>query len=88
LTEKEKYRGNTVQIFDTRTTIGVEAPIATIITSVRRLIDDAKKLKDDASPHEIAAVLAVTNDGLTQLEMLLDLKEDLASLFNEALDLC
>lgn len=87
LTEKEKYRGHTVQLFDTSTTVGVEAPVATIITSVRRLIDDAKSLKDNASPHEIAAVLAVTNDGLTQLEMLLDLKEDLTSRFNEALNL-
>lgn len=87
LVEKEKYRGHTVQIFDTSTTVGVEAPVATIITSVRRLIDDAKKLKDNASPHEIAAVLQVTDDGLTQLEMLLDLKKDLTTRFNEALDL-
>ena len=50
-------------------------------------MDDAKALKKNATPHEIAAVLQVTDDGLTQLGMLVDLKEELSSRFGQALDL-
>lgn len=87
LIEKERYRGHKVEIFDTSTSIGVEAPVATIANSVRRLLDDAKDLNENASPHEVAAVLQVTSDGIIQLEMLLDLKEELSGRFSKALDL-
>lgn len=87
LIEKQRYKGYRVEVFDISTKIGVEAPIATIHTAVRKLLDQAKALKVTATPHEIGAVLQVTEDGLTQLGMLIDLKEDLSSRFAQALDL-
>ncbi len=85
--EKERYRGHGVEIIDANMELGIEAPVATIASSVRRLIDDAKNLGDDATPHELAAVLEATQDGMAQLELLKPLREELRNRFGQALDL-
>ncbi len=85
--ENERARGNGVEIFDIEATIGIEAPTATISSSVRRLIDDAKGLKPKATPHEIQTVLQAANKGLIQLKLLEVLQKDLQRRFDESFDL-
>lgn len=85
--EKERYRGHGVEIIDANMELGIEAPVATIASSVRRLIDDAKELGDNPAPHEVAAILEATQDGLAQLELLEPLREELRNRFGQALDL-
>lgn len=85
--EKERYRGHGVEIVDANMELGIEAPVATIASSVRRLIDDAKELGEDPAPHELAAILQATDDGMAQLELLEPLREELRNRFGRALDL-
>jgi len=85
--EKERFKGNGVELFEIDSKIGLEAPSATISSSVRRLIDDAKGLKPTATPHEIKVILQATDDGMTQLKLLEVLRTDLQRRFDESLDL-
>ncbi len=85
--ERERYRGHDVTILDDEMTVGIEAPAATIEVSVRRLINAAKSLGKNPTPHSLAAVLQATNDGVAQLELLEELREELRNRFGQALDL-
>lgn len=85
--ERERYRGHDVEILDDEITVGIEAPAATIASSVRKLIDNSKGLGKNPAPHKIAAILQATDDGLAQLELLGDLREELRNRFGQALDL-
>ncbi len=85
--ERERYRGHDVEILDEEMTVGIEAPAATIASSVRRLIDESKGLGKNPAPHKVAAILRATDDGLAQLELLGGLREELRNRFGQALDL-
>ena len=85
--ERERFRGNEVTIIDEEMTVGIEAPAATIASSVRRLIDDAHRLGKKPAPHDIAAILQATDEGLAQLELLEELRGELRNRFGQALDL-
>ncbi len=85
--ERERFRGNSVEILDSEIGVGIEAPAATIASAVSKLIDQAKKLKKNPSPHSLATILQATDEGMAQLELLDELRGELRNRFGQALDL-
>jgi hypothetical protein len=83
----EKWRGNGIEILYTGNPVGIEAPAATVLNSIKALINQSKAIDSDTSPHEIADILQATDEAIHQMGLLTDLQNDLRIRYAEALDL-
>lgn len=64
---------------------GVEAPVATIVNSVTRLVQRASETKDN--PIKLSELLADLDTGVKQLQILAPLRDQVQDRLNESLDL-
>jgi len=65
--------------------VGVEAPVATIVSSVARLADLANETADN--PIKLAETLANLDEGVTQLKILIPLRNSVKERLEQSLDL-
>lgn len=65
--------------------VGVEAPVATIVNSVTRLVDLAAKAQDN--PIKLAQILETLDEGVTQLKILIPLRNSVKERLEQSLDL-
>ena len=65
--------------------VGVEAPVATIVNSVTRLVDLANETANN--PIKLADTLATIDEGLTQLKILIPLRNSVKERLEQSLDL-
>jgi hypothetical protein len=68
-----------------KTKVGVEAPVATIVNSVTRLVDLAAETPDN--PVKLADTLKLIDEGVTQLKILIPLRNSVKERLEQSLTL-